>query len=346
LDDFNDEEALAWLGPGHLLLAFNSHPLIYRGGASSTSAPRRVIRAVLLDTARRTVERAVDWQINDSHRYLWPLNANHILVHAGNELRIYDANLAVERRFALAGPLDFVRITPNGHIFAVATLQERHSPELHARLHDSLGAEPEEDVNVTILDQAFNTIAHASSVSGLMPPTLLDEGQVNLLAQPNSRYRLVLNKWNSDPLTLARFTSSCAPDISSVAPDLLFLLTCDTATGTTEYRVLGADGKLLLRRQAASREIGQEAVGSQGTGRFAIKVVNASDALSTGMQFKAADLQAEEVRVYRVSDRKRLLSVSVEEPVASLGAYALSPDGASLAVLSQSKILIFPMPID
>jgi len=36
----------------------------------------------------------------------------------------------------------------------------------------------------------------------------------------------------------------------------------------------------------------------------------------------------------------------VEEPVASLGAYALSPDGASLAVLSQSKILIFPMPTD
>src|SRR5438067_424957 len=87
----------------------------------SLRRPHRVIRAVLLDTQTHTVARAVDWEITDTRRYLWLLDGNRILVHVGNELRVYGPGLKVERSILLSGPLAFVRIAPNGELLAMAT---------------------------------------------------------------------------------------------------------------------------------------------------------------------------------------------------------------------------------
>lgn len=341
--DFGNEETLTWLNSSHLLFAFNPHLLIARDATSHLNATRRVIRAVLLDVQNPSMARTVDWEITDTHRFLWPIDGNRILVHAGNELRIYDENLEVERRISLAGPLSFVRIAPNGNLMAIATLRERHSPELHTRLHEELGREPEEDVDVSILDDGLNTIAHASTVSGLRPPTLLNEGQVSLLSEPNLHYQLTLNTWDNKAITLARFTSGCSPEISSVAPDLLFLVTCSATGGTGVYRVIRADGKVLLRGEASPGESGQEIVGDHRTGIFAIKAVRATNQLSPGVHFRATDLESEEICVYRAEDGKRLHAVRVQNPSASYGSYAVSPDGTQLAVLSQTQIRLISL---
>jgi hypothetical protein len=344
LGDFTEDEALVWLGPGQLLFAFNAHQLIRREGVPNELAARRIIRAVLLDAKNRTVVRAVDWEITDSHRYLWTLPHERVLVHIGNELRVYGAGLNVEQSISLAGPLAFIRISPNGELITVATFRERHSLELHAKLQDDLSADPEEDVDVTVLDRTFNTIAQTHTISGLEPPTLLNEGQVTLLAQPNNHYRLALDTEDSHSITLAQFASLCAPEVSSVPPDFLFLLTCNMATNHAEYRVLRSDGKLLMRGEAGSSEIDEEAAGTQSSDLFAVKVVHASRELSRGMEFKGEDLDFEEVRIYRTSDGKRLRAFRVDEPTTSHGGYAISLDGSQVAVLSGSQIHFFSLP--
>jgi hypothetical protein len=177
-----------------------------------------------------------------------------------------------------------------------------------------------------------------------MPPTLLNEGQVKLLAQPKMRYRLAIDTWDAKTTTtLARFESRCTPELASVAPDLLFLLSCNIVDGSTEYRVLRADGKMLLRGKAGPHEVSHEAAGNNRQGAFAVKVVYAEREISPSADFKAADLEAQEVRIYR-ADGKRLAAVRVSEPVPSHGGYALSPDGSQLAVLSGSQIDLFPVP--
>lgn len=344
LGDFGNEETLAWLGSQQLLLAFNPHPLIHRGGASPSGAPHRVIRAVLLDTQTRSVVRAVDWEIADTQRFLWPLDRNRILVHVGNELRVYREGLELERSVPLPGPLAFVRIAPNGELLALATVRERHSADLHAKLRDEVGEEPEEDVEVALLDKDFSTIAQTSTTSGLQPPTLLNEGQVKLYSQPNMQFRVALKTWDNKNVSLAHFASRCTPELFSVAPDLLFLLSCDVATNAVTYRVLGADGKLVLSGEAGPRDIGHGAAGNQGAARFAIRVVHAVKQLSPGIEFRASELESEEIRVYRAQDGKRLLAVRVNDPIASHNTYALSPGGDQLAVLSGSQIRFFPVP--
>ena len=344
VDAFDHEDNLAWLGPQELLLAMNPHTLIQRDINSKRRGTVRVIRAVLLDTGSHAVLRAVDWELADYRRYLWQLDGNRILVHVGDELRVYSSGLKVESRIQLTGPLEFVRIAPNGKLMAVATLRERHSAELHAKLREGSGQEPEEDVDVLIFDKEFKTIGGTSTSSGVQPPTLLNEGQVKLLNQSKDRYRLAISTWDNKTATLAHFVSVCTPDLSSVAPDLLFLTTCSETDRGTEYRVLRADGKLLLRGKSGSREVGQNAIGNIQNQTFAVKVVRANRQLSSGEPFRGAELESEEVRVYRASDGKRLLAVSVEVPGTSHGDYALSPDGSKLAILAGSEIRLFPVP--
>lgn len=346
LNDIGNEETLSWLSPRQLLFTFNPHILIRRNLSQNGKALQRVVRAVLMDTQTHSVARTVDWEITDTHRYLWPLDGKRIVVHVGNELRIYGAGLEVERSIPLAGQLSFVRIAPNGSLMAFATLRERHSAELHSQLRDDLGGEPEEDVDFTVLDKDFNTIAQTSTVSSLQPPTLLNEGQVNLVSQSNSRYRLALRTWDDKMVTLARFTSRCTPELSSVAPDHLFLQSCDVVTDATQYRVIGADGKLLLHREAGPREMGQQVIGNQATGIFAFKTVReiAGASPDPDADTQVTGLESEDVQVYRVVNKKRILAVNLTDPVASYDNYALSPDGTQLAVLSQSQIQIYPVP--
>jgi len=165
-----------------------------------------------------------------------------------------------------------------------------------------------------------------------------------MLAQPDNHYRIALDNGSSKLVTLARFASFCRPELSSVAPDLLFLMTCNMATNRAEYRVIRADGKLLIRGEASSSELGDEATGVHAQNLFAIKSVHTSGDLTRGMTFKGEDLDFEELRVYRAADGKRMLAIRIDEPTTSHGGYALSPDGTQIAVLSGSQIQFFPLP--
>ena len=206
MNRFDNDEALAWLGPRQLLVAFNPHILASRHVLGPSGPTVRVIRAALVDTQTHRVSRTVDWELPDNRQYLWPLAASHVLVHVGSELRVYGEGLKIQNRLSLEGPLAFVRVTPDGSFIAVGVLHERHSPELHAQLSESLGEDPEEDVNVVVLNSNFETIAQSTVRSGVMAPTLLNEGQAKLLALPNKRYRVAMLTWDDKSWTVARFT--------------------------------------------------------------------------------------------------------------------------------------------
>lgn len=342
---FDQDEAMAYLGPRELLVAFNPHRLVPRQTLGRSGPILRVIRAVLVDTATRRVTHTVDWELPDNKQYLWPLTAGRVLVHVGSELRVYGQGLKIQNRISLDGPLAFVRVTPDGSFMAVGVVHERHSPELHAQLKENLGAEPEEDVGILVLDSKFETIATSTARSGLMAPTLLDEGQATLLAMPNNRYRISLRTWDNHASTLARFTSSCTPEMSSIAPDLIFLVSCDKQTNGREFRVLRSDGKLALEGAPMPNDCGHAAGGSADRKNFVVKVVQSSLPMPPDQPFSAEDFTAEELRVYRAADGKRLLGVRVAAPTSSRDGYALAPDGSQLAVLTRDQIAVFPVPV-
>jgi hypothetical protein len=286
----------------------------------------------------------MDWKIHDFERFLWQLDATRVLVHVGDELRVYGRGLELERTIQLSGALQFLRTSPSGDSIVIGTLRERHSEELHAQLRDELGDEPEEDVEVTMFDKDFRIVTSGITAPGLTPPTLLNEGQVSVRPQPEGDYRMAIAKWESTTATLARFKSMCEPQVSSISPDLLFLVSCVTNIGEPEYRVLHADGTLMLRGQRGARQLGIEGAGNSR--RFAVKLVSRVGDAPPGSRFSASDLDFAEIRVYRAEDGKRLGAVRVDDPSTSYSGFALSPDGLQMAVLSGSAIKVFALPED
>jgi len=344
-----EDEALAWLGQAHLLVAFNPHLLVTRQGTASSGTAMRVIRAVLVDVSTRTVERMVDWRVADRHQFLWVLPGNRVLVHVGSEMRVYGAGLRMEKRMSLAGPLAFARVSPDGKTLALGVVVERHSPELHARLAAAQDGDPEEDVRVTVLDGGFATVASSLSTSGRDPPVLLNEGRVTLDSSPPrpghtaGRYTLQFLTWDDKARNLGQFQSACTPELSSVAPDLLFLVTCAAFNYAREFRVLRIDGKLVLHGRSNLNEMGHAAESCGRSGTFAIRIFNADAPMLPGEPFHAADLASARLEIYRSQDGKRLFSVRVRDPSASVAGYAVSPYG-EVAILAQDGVDVFDMP--
>lgn len=344
INSFDNDEALAYLGRKELLVAFNPHILAPRHYLGRSGWTVRVIRAVLVDTETHQVTHTVDWDLADERQFLWALPDGRVLVHVGSELRIYGEGLKIQNRLSLDGPLAFVKVTPDGSFMAIGVIHERHSPELHAQLKESLNEEPAEDVSVTVLNRNLDTIAKSSAQSNLMAPTLLNEGQATLLAQPHMRYRILMRTWDERSWTVARFTSSCTPELSSISPDLIFLVSCEGKPEGREFRVLHTDGKLALKGAPMANECGHAAEGSSNREAYVVKVVESSLPTPPGEPFNVADFTGEELRVYRAADGRRLLGVRVGHPSPSRDGYALAPDGSELAVLDREEIAVYAVP--
>jgi len=343
------DEALAWLGPDELLIAFNPHLLVPRHGNVAPGSIVRVIRAVLVDVSTRTVERMVEWRICDREQYLWHLPGNRILVHVGAEMRVYGAGLRLQDRVGLAGPLAFARVSPDGNVIALGVFRERHPPTLHARLVALQEDWPDPDLQVLLVNDRFRTIAASLPGSGPLPPVLLNEGQVRIEPPlvPDSfatrRFALQLRTWDDLSRTLGEFKSSCAPGLSSLTPDLLFLVTCAGPSQTREFRVLRADGKVVLHGRSALNDLGHAAGGGGRQTLFAIRIFNADEPIVTDQPFHPADLKSAQLGVFRCEDGKRLFSLRLRNPAASSEGYALSPDG-DVAIFGQEGVDLFSMP--
>ncbi len=341
IESFDHDEVLAYLSPTELLVTFNPHILAPRHSLGLSGSTVRVIRAALVDTETHRVTHTVDWELPDNREYLWPLGEGRVLVHVGSELRVYGEGLNVFDRVPLDGPLAFLRATPDGSFIVVGVIRERHTPELHARLSQSLNRDPDEDVDVLVLNRNFETIAKSKAQSGIMPPTLLNEGQATLEALPDASYRVSLLTWDNHGSILARFSSSCTPELSSFAPDLILVVSCSKQTRERTYRVLNSNGKLALKSDSHSNNCGNAAKGSANRQTFVVKTVQSSTPVLAGDAFSAADLASEDLEVYRAADGKRLLGVRVSSPSASRDGYALAPDSSQLAVLTRDQISIY-----
>jgi hypothetical protein len=341
------DDAIAYLGPTELLVTFNPHRLVPRYGAETPGTTVRLIRAALIDTTSRKVVRSVEWRLPDRKQYLWTLARQRALVHVGNELRVYGPGLTVEARITLAGPLAFVRPSPDGKILAVGVIKERHTYELHGKLRDSIGQEPQEDIDILVLNEKFQTIASTASTSDRMPPMLLNEGQVKLLReseqpdQEEKHYRLELRTWDNLARNLGKFTSRCMPQVSSLSPDLALLVTCDKANRSRDYRVLRPDGTLVLRGQSMLKELGHGAVGDAASDEFAIRVFEADSPVLPGEVYRGANLQSAQLEVYRSENGRHIFSVRVSDPAANSGGYALSPGGGQLAILTRDRVALY-----
>jgi hypothetical protein len=341
---FDFHAAVAFLGPSQLLFTFDPHVLVKRTQSEAASAPEmRIIRAVVLDLATRQVIRTVDWRVPDSGQYLWPLGGEQVLVHVGNDLRVYGTGLEQRRKISLGAPLAFVRASPSLAYFAIGVMKERHSPEIHRQLQEAEDREPEEGIDVRVLDSLFREITKIARSSRQAFPVLLDDGEVRFVKIGADQWRIVKYGWAGQRRTIAKATSSCLPSAQSLPSDLLFVVGCDRRNDDKWYRVL-RDGKVLLRGSSSSAELEHTANGAASGKIFAIGIAQAKQALPWGGVFRTSDLQSERVAVFSAKTGQRILALTSSPVVPAIQTFAISPGEEQFAVAATDKILIYRIP--
>ena len=340
---FDFHAGMAFLGPSQLLFTFDPHQLVKRTASEAISFPGlRIIRAVVVDLASKQVLKSVDWRVSDSAQYLWPFGKEEVLVHVGDELRAYGPGLEVRQRISLGGPLAFVRTSPASTYLAVGVVNERHTPEIHRQLQEAEGREPEEDIEVKVLDSTLRPFTKVLRSSRSAFPVLLDDGEVRVIRIGENQWRIVEYSWAGQRRVLAQARSSCLPSAQSLPGDLLFIVGCDRQEDKW-FRVL-RDGKVLLKGAFFSDQIEHTASGAPSGNIFAIRIAQAKRSLSLEPAFHPADLQSERIALYSAKTGECVFAVKNLPAVPAVQTFAISPREEQLAVLMAGQIALYRIP--
>ena len=341
---FDYHAGVAFLGPGQLLFTFNPHVLVKRStNEANSSSKLRIIRAVAVDLATKKVVKSVDWRVADSGQYFWPLGDDRVLVHVGDELRVYGPGLEQSKKISLGAPLAFIRQSPSSRFLAVGLVNERHTPEIHRQLQEAEGREPEEDIEVRVLDSAFHPITKTMRSSRQAFPVLFDDGEVRVLKTGANRWRIVKNSWAGERRVLAQASSSCLPAAQSLPGDLLFVVGCDHRRDNKWYRILRGE-KVLLKGSSSSAELEHTVGGIEGGNLFIIGIAQAKQSLPWGGVFHTSDLKSERIVLYSARTGQRILALNVSPVVPAVQTFAISPREDELAVLTTDQITLYRVP--
>jgi hypothetical protein len=339
---FDYDASIAYLGPSQFLFTFNPHTLVPRRGSEATTFRKlRLIRAMLIDLQKNAVMKTLEWRIPDSGRYLWPVGRDRVLVHTGEELRVYGTGLKLHDQIFLGGQLAFVRISPSSEFFAVGIIHERHTHEIHRSLELAEQREPEEDLEVRLFDSQFKVVTTVMRSSRTAPPILLDEGEVHIHSLNRQRWQLVETSWAGQRRVLATAVSTCAPEGDSLPGDVLFLTGCDRKTGDKWYRILHSDGKVVLKGWSPSSEMAQTAGGNVADHAFAIRIAQTTTSRVPDGVFTPSDLKGARVTIYNAKNGRRIFSVGFPDPIPAMQTFAISPQEDQLAILTAREISFY-----
>ncbi len=336
---FNRETTLTYLDEHHLLCTFDPHVL--RSRSLDGTEPIRRVRAALIDPGTRTVRRVLDWRVRGNDGYLWRYGNGMVLVHMEHELRLFNADLAVQRSIPVDGPVPWVVSSPSNDHTAVAVIKRRYSLDEFREIEQS-GEKPDEDLEVRVYDRDWNLVSTSLRSSGTAIPVLSDAGELRVNRLAAGRWKIAEYDWNKTAHELATVHSVCRPLVSALEHELTFVTGCMATSGDVWYRMLRPDGRPLLKAESASDEIVQSAEGSR-FGSFAIRVIKAVRPIAVDQPFSRADLLKEEIGIYRSSDGARIGSVVTDDFILAQNSYALSPQGGEIAVAGNQNISFYPL---
>ena len=340
---FDYDSALAYLGEQQLLFTFNPHRLVHRSEAERSLRNVRTIQAELIDANAMRVTKVLQWRVSDQGQYLWPVGSDGVLVHSGQELRMYGPGLKLRNAVSLKGPLAFVRISPAGKYFAVGVIRERHTERVHQALLDAENREPEEEVELKVFNENFVAFASLMQSSREPWPVLSDTGELRVFSIGKERWRIVENTWDRQRRVLVQCRSSCVPKVVTMSQGLLFVVGCDRSQTGKWYRMVGSEGKSILKGWSSSQEIERIAIANASGNTFAIGITTATSSLADEV-FRGTDLESQRIGVYDSRTGHPLLGIRFPSPVPTTQTFSLSPTGNILAVLTKDKVALYKVP--
>lgn len=298
-----------YLADGSLLISFHSRVMI-AGAHDPISRLLQPIELLHVDAKTGKVLAHTREMASAYVQDLWP-RKNGFLLFAGDQLRIFDNDLKLERGFRVPDGVTAVGVAPTANALAVFLRSEEQTQEVHM-LDLSSFAERESYAivngsNPVFMRNGYAVVAHDRG--GNRELKLVNGGLVKRIALPRLPCRSLLE---------------------AVSPEAVAVSTCD------QFTVFGEDGnKILDWRLGGDEGDGIMFLAAQAP-RFGVATIAGFSGYPRDQQRVYG--KAFHISIYDLKQGKKIFSIKVSPMPKIGGAFALSPDGKHLAILKDGAV--------
>ena len=325
--------SLNFLDAHHVLVTFNPKKLFTRQPDCPPNHDDRLMHVAVLEVPSGRVLKQADWYLHDARRYLWELGPGKILLRRLN--RLYEINADLEEKLVLDSPQEllWVSVTPGGkQIIAETKVPANDSPA-----RDKVRA------RITFLDSKSMAVQRVMESQGTINLQATDSGFTDV-RNYGGVWLVRFGPAVRDRVNITRVKARRPPNILYSSANTMLIGRCSLSGDdyiVSAFTVTGTH--LWKQRWSECRYTPAIAVNEDGSRFAASSLTVLSDPAPADGNGPEQDGLEQTVQVFDTAGGASVLSVRVAPPVLDGVNYALSPDGAQLAVLQATTLNIYSL---
>lgn len=341
--------SLDFVDASHVLLTFNQKKMVQRLADCPPEHKDRLMHAAILELPGGKVVHAADWYLHDRRPYLWPLGPGQFLLRRLNDLYLVDSDLHEKLLLKSPDELVWVTVTPDARQIVIesadrnavaANTKGPSAPRFIAKFLDAQTLVPQRRL---VLNELTDLTASSTGYTDLV-----HKGEIWMLRfgpGPKQRHNL------------ARVKTQTVPDVLYSSNNSLLVGRCPAPSCDYSVTAFTLNGRRLWQQHWPRYRFFPTIAGDSDSSRFAVGSLQlaVNPAVTSGVQADQEDAMQPELsqldvfqqnlQVFETASGTPLLSLAVSPAMMSGRNYSLSPDGSRLAVLQNSALQVFELPL-
>ncbi len=343
----------------HLLFSYSLRSLVPRLAGDDENDQDRLVAAEVVEVPTGKILARTEWHLHDHGRYLWAVGQGVFVLRSGDTLSTFTPLRGLPTGTAFervpiphrAGHPEVVMGSADGQI---VTVELQRPAEEKGNGDEPSGAKHK---HTTIEFYRIVTPSEPNAHPQLRPAGALGSpGLIRLALDGDgylwaddlnrNRWSVSFNEYEGKPQDLTKIDSTCLPRLELVSRSEFVAVSCGLGDGAQKLEMYGFDGHETWQEPFGETLQPVTFVTAPEAGRFVMSRLTASSSgLATPGGITGDDaLLNQELRVYQTESGDLLLDVQCVPVARSPENFDLSPDGRTLAVLSNDAINLYTLP--
>jgi hypothetical protein len=343
-----------FVDPDHLLVTFGLRRLMKREADDPAGDADRVIGANLVELPSGKVLAQTEWRVHDRSQYLWPLGHGRFLVRVRDRLTMIAPIASMAAHPAEDAFREYPLLQFDDHIVAILTSPDDDLLTVETTKYAMASGETSEGFSLDPAPVEISfyrlvnkgpaaeelTVVSAGKIrtktAVALPMT--SAGRLEEIEDGKDRWLFNFNEHAGKVDELAGFETTCYPRPTLVGNGEFVAFGCHGGANSVDLAGFNMKGEEMWQQSFYDTHVAPTFVFAPAAGRFALGRMLVSADLDPDMELPPAAVTGQEVRVYQTYNGKQLLKIDCS-PVERAGQnFALSPDGAQLAVVREAMV--------
>jgi VWFA-related protein len=319
----------------HVLVTFNPKKLFKRLPECPPSHADRLVHAMVIEVPSGAVVKETDWYLHDARRYVWRLGEGRVLVRRLNKL--YEVNSALEEKLIFDSPQDllWVTVTADGKQIVVETGSPAPAGQPGSKSAD---AKNKERVKIEFLDAKTLAVQRTLDVRGLTKLEATSAGFADVRKQ-GSNWLVEFGTAN-----ITRVKARRVPNLLYSSANTVLVGRCAVSREGYNVSAFTVTGTFLWRQHWEDCRYSPVVRNSEDGSRFAAGTVTIRRPTNLAGDASQDEGLEQHIEVIDTATGNTPLSVVAAPAVPDGQNFALSPEGAWLAVVTGTALDVYALP--